>query len=65
MNIITSLFGGLSFEWNNNHNILFLNHKNKNPGLKTSTYSNLETGLKLVLFNVAIPLEWFLSVFVS
>ena len=56
MNIITSHFenffprlfsGGLSFEQHNNHNILFSNHKNKNPGLKDSAYSNLETGLVL------------------
>ena len=65
MNIITSHFdnivffyvlisGGLSLN-NINNNILFYNHKNKNPGLKTSFYSNLETGLKPVLFSNGVP----------
>ena len=35
----------------NDHDMLFYNHENKNLGLKTSSYSNLETGLKLVLFS--------------
>ena len=35
----------------NNHNIFFYKHKNKDPGLKTSSYSNLETGLKPVSFH--------------
>ena len=37
---------------NNFHCILFYNHKNKNRGLKTSSKSKLETGLKLVLFGL-------------
>ena len=44
------IFVGLSFEWHKNHDILFSNNKNKKPGLKTSSYSNLETGLNPVLF---------------
>ena len=44
------IFGGLRFERHNNHKILFYNHKNKNPDLKTSSYSHLETGQKPVLF---------------
>ena len=57
MNIITSHFDNLfslinfvdlSFEWYNKHTIIFYNHKNKNPGLKISSYSNLETGLNPV-----------------
>ena len=28
------IFGGLSFECHNNHNILFYSHKNKSPGLE-------------------------------
>ena len=40
------------FEWHKNYNILFYNHKHKNPGLKTSSYSNLETGVKPVLLKL-------------
>ena len=43
------IFYGLSFELHN-HTILFFSHKNQNPGLKTTSYSNLETGRKPVLF---------------
>ena len=35
-------FGGLSFVWHNNHNILLNNHKNQYPGSTTSSYSNLK-----------------------
>ena len=43
--IFIFIFGGLSFECPNNHNILFSNHKNKNLGLTTRSYNNLETSL--------------------
>ena len=39
----------LSFEWRNNHNSV--NSQPRKTGFKTSPYSNLETGLKSVLFS--------------
>ena len=53
----------MSFEWRNNHSILFHNHKNKNSGLKTSFFSNFETGLKPVLFIIEFHVFTFLNKF--
>ena len=64
MNIITSHFGNLfssiNFWWLDNIITItsFYTHENKNPGLKTSPYRNLETGLKPVL--LLLP-SYFLS----
>ena len=44
----------LSFELRNNHNILYLQPYKQKPSFKTSPYSNLETGLKLVLLLLQI-----------
>ena len=44
----------LSFEQSNNHNSLYLPPFMQKPGFKTSPYSNLETGLKPILFLVIL-----------
>ena len=49
------IFGGMSFEWHFNQHILFKTTKN---GLKTTSYSNLEMGLKPVLFFIITTISF-------
>ena len=52
-------FIGLSFEWHSNLDILWYSHKNENPALNISSYSNLEADLNPVLLFFVLPTIWF------